>query len=71
MSFIEYARAYQVVGGKVKFRPQIGGGHNTGKARVAIGVRFAYELLDLYIYHYCAMFFRIITVTHSLTRSLP
>ena len=57
MSFIEYARAYHVVGGKVKSRPQIGGGHNTGKARVAIGVRFAYEMLDLYIYHYCAMFF--------------
>lgn len=54
---MKYARAYHVVGGKVKSRPQTGGGYNTGKARVAIGVRFAYEMLSFFIFHYCAMFF--------------
>ena len=49
MSFIEYCRLHHVVNGVVKRRPITGGGHNTGKTIVAIGVRFAYEMLDLYI----------------------
>ena len=38
MSFIEYARLHHIVGGQVKRRPITGGGHNTGKTTVGVGV---------------------------------
>jgi hypothetical protein len=57
MSYIEYARLHHIVGGQVKRRPITGGGHNTGKTTVGVGVRFGYEVTDLYIFHFCAMFF--------------
>ena len=48
MSFIEYCRMHHVVSGAVKRRPITGGGHHIGETTVAIGVRLAYEMLDLY-----------------------
>ena len=57
IAFIDYARLHQVDAGHVKLRPAIGGGHNAGKSTTAVGVRFSYEMHDLYIFQFCAMFF--------------
>ena len=57
IAFMDYARTHQIVAGTVKLRRITGGGHNTGKATTAVGVRFGYEMHDPYIFHYCAMFF--------------
>ena len=62
IAFIDYVRTHHIIGGRVKLRPITGGGHNTGKSTTAVGVRFGYEMHDQFIYHFCAMFSRTITV---------
>ena len=54
---MDYVRTHEYKDGKVKLRPTIGGGHNTGKKTTAVGVRFGYEMHDQYIFHFCAMYF--------------
>ena len=56
VAFINYVRTHHIVSGSVKLRPTTGGGHNTGKATYAVGVRVGYEMHDQYIFHFCAMF---------------
>lgn len=61
MTFIEFARLFRLDGcadtGEYKVRLRVSGkGRQAKKTSTAIGVRFAFELLDIYVGQFCAMF---------------
>jgi hypothetical protein len=61
LTFIEFARLYRLgeaADGKYKIKPRITGrGKHATKSTTAIGIRFAWDLLDIFIGQFCAMFF--------------